>query len=123
MSESTPAKTQAIPEQAANVTAEEREEYEAYRSGEGNLYEPGIRVGDKGFYDPTEGSPYADEKELKPDSSPQKTFFADTSKKSASEAPRPKVISRDRNAAVDRSETPTARPTGRKSAKPGVDSK
>lgn len=50
------------------VTQDELDEFEAYRDGSDNLFEPGIRSTDEGFYDPTAGSKYA--KTQKPESTP-----------------------------------------------------
>jgi hypothetical protein len=82
----------------AFVTQEELEEFEAYRNGEDNLFEPGIRSGDKGFYDPTAGSKYA--KVEKPASTPGPLLATDPGQpKDVGEA---KVVGRQD--AVDRSE-------------------
>lgn len=132
MSESTPAKTQAIPDMkdkanGTDVSAEEREEYEAYREGKDNLYHAGIRVGEEGFYDPTAGSAYKDQKEKRPAQSAQDSDMPKPNRKSAENRAQKrtpaKVISREKNGAVDGSERVAEAPkkTGRKVSDKGLD--
>lgn len=80
------------------VGQDELDEFEAYRNGEDNLFEAGIRPTEKGFYDPTAGSKYT--KTQKPESSPGPLLATDPGQpKGVGEA---KVVGRQE--AVDRSE-------------------
>lgn len=80
------------------VSQDELDEFDAYRRGEDNLREPGIRVGEEGFYDPNAGSKY--QKTPRPDTTPGPVFATDPGQpKNVGEA---KVIGRQ--SAVDRSE-------------------
>lgn len=92
----------AVP--AGKGTPEEREEFETFRKGEDNLYSPGIRVGDEGFYDPTAGKDKAKNKPAAPSSNetPRVSNTDATPVKGSSDRKsKVNVISRERNSAVD----------------------
>jgi hypothetical protein len=57
------------------VSQAELDEFEAYRNGDDNLFEAGIRTGDEGFYDPTAGSKYP--KNHRPTVTPGPVFATD----------------------------------------------
>jgi len=94
------------------VSQDELDEFEAYRNGEDNLFEAGIRPTEDGFYDPTAGSKYA--KAEKPQSTPGPLLATDEGQpKNVGEA---KVVGRQ--AAVDKSDASVVSSTskGRKSS-------
>lgn len=90
-------------------TSEEREELERFRSGEDNLYHAGINVGKEGAYDPTAGK----DKEKNQPTAPSSN---ETPRERPGDPTPLKVVSRERNKAVDKSETNVVRSTsnGRK---------
>jgi hypothetical protein len=118
---------QSIPaDKLDRVSDEEREEFEAFRNGDDNLYEAGIRVGDEGFYDPTAGSKYEKTQRPTPSSNeqPRESNTDATPLKAGANTQTAKVISRERNSAVDKSEAPVVdskgtKATGRKASTSG----
>lgn len=86
----------AIPEYAANVTADERKEYEDFRSGADNLYEPGI-TNIPNAYDQYAGSKY--NKTAKPEYVPGPLLATDEGQPQDVKA---NEVSRNRNKAVER---------------------
>lgn len=114
---------QSIPaDKLDRVSDAEKAEYEAYRKGEDNLYEAGIRVGDEGFYDPTAGSRY--EKNHRPtldsNTQPRESNTDATPLKAGANTQDFRMISRERNSAIDKSESSVvnseSKPRGRKAA-------
>lgn len=98
----------AIPEgKLEHVSAEEREEFETFRSGADNDYFAGI-TGVKNAYDPTAGSKYP-KTPVPHREQPEASLGTD--KRDRNEPV--KVISRERNSAVDKSEQSVVR-SGRK---------
>lgn len=89
----------AIPEgKLDRVSADERAEYEAFRSGSDNRYAPGIDAGEDS-YDQYAGSKY-DKTPVPHREQPEPALGTDRS-----DVPEtPKVISRNRNKAIDKSE-------------------
>jgi hypothetical protein len=100
----------AVPE--GKGTPEEKEEFKSFRKGEDNLFEAGIRVGEKGFYDPTAGSKY--EKTERPVPTAEQPILA-------TDPGQPQSVAKvtGRQSAVDKSElnVVSSRPTARKAAK------
>lgn len=91
---------QSIPEgKLDRVSAEEREEFETFRTGSDNLYHAGINVEGGDSYDPYAGSKY-DKTPVPHRDQPEPKLGTD--RDDVPEAP--KVISRNRNRAIDRSE-------------------
>lgn len=81
------------------ATPEEQAQRDFYHNNEDSIYSPGIRVGEEGFYDPQAGA------EKHPINRPQ----SESTPILATDPGQPKgvgahVISRELNAAVDRSE-------------------
>ena len=101
----------AIPEGKMNrVSADEKSEFEAFRSGSDNAYAAGITVKDGESYDPTAGSKY-DKTPVPHREQPEPGLGTD--RNDVPEAP--KVISRNKNKAIDKSEQGVVS-SGRKNA-------
>ncbi len=94
----------AIPE--GKGTPEEKNEYESFRNGENNLYEPGIRVNDEGFYNPDHEPKYG--KNVKPEPTYGPLLATDPGQPDNLSA---RVVSRESSKPIER---PESRPTGRR---------
>lgn len=98
---------QAIPAgKQDHVSQAEKDEFNAFRNGDDNLYEKGI-MGVPNAYDPERGSKYP--KTPRPVLTPGPLLATDEGQ--PSDLGKPKVLSRERNRAIDKSELD--KPSGR----------
>lgn len=105
-----------IPE--GKGTPEEKAEFESFRNGEENLYEAGINVGKKGFYDPSRGEKKEKNKRPEPTYGPILATDPGQPESVARVTGRQEAI--DRSESLDKSEPGVVRskPNARKASAP-----
>lgn len=102
--------TRNIPQGKENfVSEDEKQQAYDYQHVTDNEYHAGINVGQEGYYDPEAGA--TKHPILRPESEPTPVLATDPGQPSGITA---NLVSRDSNPAVDKTESPVVRSTGRK---------
>lgn len=108
--------TRNIPQAKEHLVSDgEKEQARVYHDNSDSLYEPGINVGKKGFYDPEAGHDKV--RPERPQSEPTPLLATDPGQPEHVGA---NLVSRELNKAVDKSEVGVVRSTGRKTKPDGA---